>query len=173
MYNLHYVPTTLGVQSWREIISGGTRTKKVEYHWDRPCFRPTWNTDSLHGFWNVEKNVINKFLNYFANMNLIFDKFNLCDGEVERQIWWTSLSPHLPDPDSSNLFINWYRNVSTYRLGATTLISPPVWFFFKTLSKLRSSNEFYNVSYGTLWSLLPFKITHTVSFIGIVWTVCS
>jgi hypothetical protein len=31
MYNLHYVPTTLGVQSWREIISGGTRTKKVEY----------------------------------------------------------------------------------------------------------------------------------------------
>jgi hypothetical protein len=28
MYNLHYVPTTLGVQSWREIISGGTRTKK-------------------------------------------------------------------------------------------------------------------------------------------------
>jgi hypothetical protein len=22
-----------GVQSWREIISGGTRTKKVEYHW--------------------------------------------------------------------------------------------------------------------------------------------
>jgi hypothetical protein len=35
MYNLHYVPTTLGVQSRREIISGGTRTKKVEYH----CFR--------------------------------------------------------------------------------------------------------------------------------------
>jgi hypothetical protein len=23
----------LGVQSWREIASGGTRTKKVEYHW--------------------------------------------------------------------------------------------------------------------------------------------
>jgi hypothetical protein len=31
MYNLNYTPTTLGVQSWREIISGGTRTKKVEY----------------------------------------------------------------------------------------------------------------------------------------------
>jgi hypothetical protein len=30
MYNLHYVPTTLGVQSSREIISGGTRTKKVD-----------------------------------------------------------------------------------------------------------------------------------------------
>jgi hypothetical protein len=35
MYNLSYTPTTLGVQSWREIISGGTRTKKVEYHWSR------------------------------------------------------------------------------------------------------------------------------------------
>jgi hypothetical protein len=35
MYNLHYVPTTLGVQSWREIISGGTRTKEVECHWTR------------------------------------------------------------------------------------------------------------------------------------------
>jgi hypothetical protein len=33
MYNLHYVSTTLGVQSWKEIISGGTRTKNVEYHW--------------------------------------------------------------------------------------------------------------------------------------------
>jgi hypothetical protein len=31
----NYTPTTLGVQSWREIISGGTRTKKVEYHWFR------------------------------------------------------------------------------------------------------------------------------------------
>jgi hypothetical protein len=32
MYNLNYTPkTTLGVQSWREIISGGTRTRKVEY----------------------------------------------------------------------------------------------------------------------------------------------
>jgi hypothetical protein len=32
MYNFNYTPTTLGVQSWREIISGGTQTKKVEYH---------------------------------------------------------------------------------------------------------------------------------------------
>jgi hypothetical protein len=32
MYNLNYAPTTLGVQSRREIISGGTRTKNVEYH---------------------------------------------------------------------------------------------------------------------------------------------
>jgi hypothetical protein len=31
VYNLNYGPTTLGVQSWREIICGGTRTKKVEY----------------------------------------------------------------------------------------------------------------------------------------------
>jgi hypothetical protein len=38
MYNLHYVPTTLGVQSWREIISGGMRTKKVEYH----SYRSLW-----------------------------------------------------------------------------------------------------------------------------------
>jgi hypothetical protein len=32
MYNLNYAPTTLRVQSWREIICGGTRTKKFEYH---------------------------------------------------------------------------------------------------------------------------------------------
>jgi hypothetical protein len=32
MYNLNYTPTTFGVQSRREIISGGTGTKKVEYH---------------------------------------------------------------------------------------------------------------------------------------------
>jgi hypothetical protein len=37
MYNLNYTPTTLGVQSRREMISGGTRTKKVEYHWSRKC----------------------------------------------------------------------------------------------------------------------------------------
>jgi hypothetical protein len=35
MYNLNYTPTTLGIQSWGEIISGGTRTKRVEYHWSR------------------------------------------------------------------------------------------------------------------------------------------
>jgi hypothetical protein len=33
VYNLNYVPTTWGVQSWREIICGGTRTKQVEYLW--------------------------------------------------------------------------------------------------------------------------------------------
>jgi hypothetical protein len=32
VYNLNYAPTTLGVQSWREITCGGTWTKKVEYH---------------------------------------------------------------------------------------------------------------------------------------------
>jgi hypothetical protein len=32
MYNLKYTPTTLGVQSWRESISGGMRTRKDEYH---------------------------------------------------------------------------------------------------------------------------------------------
>jgi hypothetical protein len=35
MYNLNYAPTTLRVQSWREIISAGTQTKKVEYHCSR------------------------------------------------------------------------------------------------------------------------------------------
>jgi hypothetical protein len=35
MYNLNYTPTNWGVQSWREIISGGTRTIKVEYHWSK------------------------------------------------------------------------------------------------------------------------------------------
>jgi hypothetical protein len=34
-YNLNYAPTTFGVQSWRENISGGTRKKKVEDHWFR------------------------------------------------------------------------------------------------------------------------------------------
>jgi hypothetical protein len=38
MHNLYYTLTTLGVQSWREIISGGTRTKKVEYHCINVCF---------------------------------------------------------------------------------------------------------------------------------------
>jgi hypothetical protein len=41
MYNLHDVPTTLVVQSWIEIISGGTRTKKVEYHWSSQYARIT------------------------------------------------------------------------------------------------------------------------------------
>jgi hypothetical protein len=36
-YNLNYTPTILGVQSWRQIISGGMGTKKVEYHWSRKC----------------------------------------------------------------------------------------------------------------------------------------
>jgi hypothetical protein len=49
MYNLDYTPTTLGVQSWREIISGGTRTKKVKYHWaGRPknqCSIPSGGSD--------------------------------------------------------------------------------------------------------------------------------
>jgi hypothetical protein len=34
MYNLNYMPTS-GVQSLREIISGCTRTIKVEYHWSK------------------------------------------------------------------------------------------------------------------------------------------
>jgi hypothetical protein len=33
MHYLKYTPLNLGVQSRRVIISGGTRTKKVEYHW--------------------------------------------------------------------------------------------------------------------------------------------
>jgi hypothetical protein len=35
MCNLNYAPTTLGLRSRREIISGATRTKKVEYHMSR------------------------------------------------------------------------------------------------------------------------------------------
>jgi hypothetical protein len=35
MYNLYHAPTTLGVQSWKDNISGGRRTNKVEYHWSR------------------------------------------------------------------------------------------------------------------------------------------
>jgi hypothetical protein len=49
---LHYVPTTLGVQSWGEIISGGTRTKKVEYHCCRELQIVLWcysiQTDEHH-----------------------------------------------------------------------------------------------------------------------------
>jgi hypothetical protein len=32
MHNLNYTPTTLGVQIEEKLLSGGTRTKKVEYH---------------------------------------------------------------------------------------------------------------------------------------------
>jgi hypothetical protein len=42
MYNLNYTPTNLGVQSWREIISEGTWTKKVEYHWSRTGRDCSW-----------------------------------------------------------------------------------------------------------------------------------
>jgi hypothetical protein len=55
MYNLHYVPTTLGVQSWREIISGGTWTKTVEYHWSKAskliimCLCRVWISLYSHG----------------------------------------------------------------------------------------------------------------------------
>ena len=35
MYNLNYAPSTLGVQSWRENICGGTRTQRVEYQCPR------------------------------------------------------------------------------------------------------------------------------------------
>jgi hypothetical protein len=46
MYNLNYTPTTLGVQSLREIISGGTGTEKVEYH----CTRArTLDFETLYG----------------------------------------------------------------------------------------------------------------------------
>jgi hypothetical protein len=33
VHNFNHTPTALWVQSWRDIISGGTRTRKVEYHW--------------------------------------------------------------------------------------------------------------------------------------------
>jgi hypothetical protein len=37
VYNLNYTPTALGVQSRREITSGGTRTKRVEDHRSGGC----------------------------------------------------------------------------------------------------------------------------------------
>jgi hypothetical protein len=40
VHNLNYAPTTLVVQSWGEIISGGMRTKKAEYHCLITC---TWS----------------------------------------------------------------------------------------------------------------------------------
>ena len=33
LYNLNYAKTTMGVQSWRENISRGTRMKNIEYDW--------------------------------------------------------------------------------------------------------------------------------------------
>ena len=48
MYKLNYAPTTLGVQSRREIISGGTRTKKVEYHCTRVYRRRACKPAPLH-----------------------------------------------------------------------------------------------------------------------------
>jgi hypothetical protein len=33
--NLNYIPTTLGMQSLKEIASGGTTTRKAEYDWSR------------------------------------------------------------------------------------------------------------------------------------------
>jgi hypothetical protein len=50
MYKLHYVPTTLGVQSWSEIISGGTRTKKVEYHCSIPFRLSNKNRERISHF---------------------------------------------------------------------------------------------------------------------------
>jgi hypothetical protein len=35
-YDLNCAPISSGVQSRREIISGGTRTKMDEYHWSKP-----------------------------------------------------------------------------------------------------------------------------------------
>jgi hypothetical protein len=35
MHNLNYIPTALGVQSWSEITSGGTRTKPAAFRWPR------------------------------------------------------------------------------------------------------------------------------------------
>ena len=36
MYDLNYAPITLGIQSLREYISGGTRKKDVKNHWSTP-----------------------------------------------------------------------------------------------------------------------------------------
>jgi hypothetical protein len=48
MYTLNYTPTTLGVQSWREIIFG-VREQKVEYHCSRLC-TVTRMISSYYGF---------------------------------------------------------------------------------------------------------------------------
>jgi hypothetical protein len=47
MYNLNYAPTALGVQSWTEILSGGTRTKKGEYHWSSEQVKNMWSCISI------------------------------------------------------------------------------------------------------------------------------
>jgi hypothetical protein len=58
MYNLNYTPKTLGVKSRTEIISGGTRTKEVEFHWSRKCgsldvsqlYGPLWSVTGIYIF---------------------------------------------------------------------------------------------------------------------------
>jgi hypothetical protein len=52
MYNLNYTPTTLEVQSCGEIISGGTGTKKVEYHWHRHIRARTISTKKHQNQWS-------------------------------------------------------------------------------------------------------------------------
>ena len=46
-YNLKNAPTTLAVHSWRENISGGTRTNKVEYHWSTVHTHATFLSSKL------------------------------------------------------------------------------------------------------------------------------
>jgi hypothetical protein len=79
--NLNYTPTTLGVQSWREITSGGTGTKKrwVPLFWSKIAaqgmykgnpmqykllqltekvayrFRPVRDREESHRMWHVYK----------------------------------------------------------------------------------------------------------------------
>jgi hypothetical protein len=73
---MNYVPTTLGVQSWREIISGGTRTKKVEYHW--PSLTQTVLTDAKHRYdehsyaYQKAGNIIDQFLWIILQMRIYF-----------------------------------------------------------------------------------------------------
>jgi hypothetical protein len=75
MYNLNYIPTNLGVKNWKEIISGGTWTKKVEYHCTRrqlifmfttPCHQP-YQYGSSTNFWGGYNTsaIRSRFLNFF------------------------------------------------------------------------------------------------------------
>ena len=53
MYNLIYVPTTLGLQSSRENISGSTRRKKVEYHCFNVPLQGNWDDRQKKNRWVV------------------------------------------------------------------------------------------------------------------------
>jgi hypothetical protein len=72
MYNLNYAPTILGVQSWREIISGGTRTKSVEYHCYSLQFR-CWQHRKIRHWVTSRKMVL--FLNTAIRTSILVYRY--------------------------------------------------------------------------------------------------